>query len=313
MIFSPSRFKISLFLGILALTAFPALAAVSENLMPSAYVENFLKDYSTEEKESIEEDRENITRLCFRHQKPAEGRPVYVATAGAPGASKSTILETWLRTHPDFVYADPDPRALRLMTHTYLQSLTYYDISQASYDISQASPYQELLQSAYDKWRPASNYIACTILNSAFEKGFNIAHGTTSTAREVSGLYERLKKKGYKIILLLCGSTDQNRLNAGRHRAQTRFFIQSSDADVINKGKMFPERFPVYFHYADEIHFYWTEDFQKGSVEAASFDKTNGLRIENQQAYESFVSNYEQARQENKELAPFASFISGDS
>jgi hypothetical protein len=31
---------------------------------------------------------------------------------------------------------------------------------------------------AYEKWRGASNYIASSLLNEAYDKKFNIAHGT---------------------------------------------------------------------------------------------------------------------------------------
>lgn len=280
--------------------------ATAPNLIPNSYVESFLKDYSQEEMNLIEDDLIHINKLCFRNHAPAMGQPVYVATAGGPAASKSTILETWLVNNPHFIYVDPDSRALRLMTNTYLQSLTYYSISKAS-------SYQDLLKSAYNKWRAASNYIASTLLNNAFEKGYHIAHGTTSTAKEVAQLYSRLKDKNYKIVLLLCGSSDGNRVKAIRNRSSVQGFVQVTEEDTIKKAKLFPERFPVYFQYADELHFYWTEDFSKGSVKAATFDKTKGLIVENQQAYDRFVKWYNQERQETKGLEPFGSFIEQES
>jgi len=39
-----------------------------------------------------------------------------VATAGGPGASKSTILETYLHNNPGFVYIEPVPFPLFLKT-----------------------------------------------------------------------------------------------------------------------------------------------------------------------------------------------------
>ena len=72
--------------------------------------------------------------------------------------------------------------------------------------------YRSALQKAYEKWRWGSNYIASTLINEAFEKGYNIAHGTTSTSEHVAKIYEQLKKNNYKITLLLCNSTDKNRV-----------------------------------------------------------------------------------------------------
>lgn len=276
--------------------------ANSTELISSQFVDSQLKDYSQEERDLIGDDLANISKLCFRGQKPLTGQRTYVATAGGPGASKSTILETFLQERSDFVYADPDQRALRFMINTYLLSLN-------NYATSQAPSYGKLLEFAYKKWRAASNYIACKILNDAFAKGYNIAHGTTSTAKEVCGLYDRLKAKKYKIILLLCGSSDQNRLNSIHNRAMTQEFVQNSDEDTINKGKVFWERLPIYFQYADEIHFYWTQEFKKGSVKAAIFDKVTGLTILDPEAYNSFIKQYELARLEKPELVPFTMLI----
>jgi len=280
-----------------------ATLGASEELIPGAFVNSHLKEYSDSEKQRIGLDLRNISETCFWEQKPVESQPTYVATAGGPGAGKSTILETFLQGHPNFIYADPDPRALKFMANTYLQSLTYYHISQSS-------SYPDILESAYQKWRAASNYIACKIINDAFAQNYNIAHGTTSTAKQVEDMYKRLKEKNYKIILLLCGSTDQNRINSIQNRAKTQGFVQSTPEDVINKGKLFPQRFPVYFTYADEIEIYWTEDFTKGNIKAATFSPDKGISIVNKEAYDRFVNEYEQQRQEDKELPSFAQLIS---
>lgn len=264
-----------------------AIETPSLPLIPTDFVNSHLKTYSPDEIDLIHADLKNILELYFRGQRAVSDsdRPVYVATAGGPGASKSTILETYLKTHPGFVYADPDPGALKLMINTYHQSLTYYDISQAP-------SYAALLKSAYEKWRPASNYIACTILNEAFSKRYNIAHGTTSTAPQVEGLYDTLKTQNYKIVLLLCGSTDENRIASLRHRAKEMAFIQNSDEDTISKGKAFPERFPIYFKKADEIIFYWTSDFSRGNVKAATLTKKDGLITHDEAAYKNFGLQY---------------------
>ena len=261
-------------------------SAESEPLIPIEFVNSHLKGYSPDEVSLIQEDLAHISKTCFRGAVPASDRPIYVATAGGPGASKSTILETYLADHRGFVYADPDPRALDYMINTYRQSRSYYAFSK--------NPKEKVLNDAYEKWRPASNYIACTILNDAFAKGYHIAHGTTSTAPQVKGLYERLKSRNYKIVLLLCGSTDKNRIDSLTYRAKELAFIQNSDEDTITKGKAFPERFPVYFGNADEIIFYWTADFSKGNIKAATLTKENGLTVHDQTAYNDFLSEYKQ-------------------
>lgn len=262
----------------------------TEPLIPEIVVQGLLKTYSEKEKNLINNDLNNIKQICFQDKEPStETERVYIATAGGPGACKSTILENYIQDKSNLVYADPDPRSLKFMTNTYYQSLTYYDISKNA-------SYQDQLKSAYDKWRDASNYIANTILNDAYAGGYNIAHGTTLTGPVIAQLLSKLQQKNYKITLLLCYAQDEARIKALDHRSNVQAFVQSSPEDAINKGKVFHQRFPTYFQYADEIHFYWTDDFAKGSTCSASYKKNAGLTVHNQQAFNSFTQKYDADR-----------------
>lgn len=279
-----------------------AATAMDETLIPSDYVRSFLKDYSQTEKELIRDDFDNIKKLCFRGiTAPENGEKTYVATAGGPGASKSTILETYLHDKPNFAYLDPDQRALKFMINTYLQDFT-------NYKIRETSNMPVLLQNAYEKWRGGSNYIASSLINEAFSKGYNIAHGTTSTSEHVTKLYERLKKNNYKITLLLCSSTDANRVASLQHRVKSQCFCQVDPNDIVKKGKMFPDRFPDYFQYADEIQLYWIGDFLKGGILAATLTKGNKAIVHDQAALQKITAQYEKDGQ-GKNLAPLQELI----
>lgn len=257
-------------------------------LIPQEIIDNLLnKTYSSQEKELIASDLKNIRELCFRNTTSSQ-TPTYVATAGGPGACKSTILETYIHNKPNFVYADPDQRTLKFMINTYYQSRT-------NYHISIQKSYVDMQKNAYNKWRDASNYIANTILNEAYAGSYNIAHGTTSTGSVVELLYQKLQKKNYHIVLLLCFARDDTRKAAVNNMA-SQGFLQADPDDVINKGKMFIERFPVYFKYGNQIHLYWTYDFTKGSILAATYEKDKGLTVHNAEAYQSFVKEYDEQR-----------------
>ena len=257
-----------------------------ESLFPQNMVEKLLETYSEKEKNLIFNDLKNINNLCFQDKEPSiETERIYVATAGGPGACKSTILENYIQNKPNFVYVDPDPRALKFMINTYYQSITYHQISKNR-------SYQDLLKNSYNKWRWASNYIAYTILNNAYNKGYSIAHGTTSTSPTINLLYKKLKQEKYKIILLLCYTSDDARIKALEHRAHVQAFVQSSAEDTINKGKIFVEKFPTYFEYADEINLYWTQNFLQGSIHAATYKKETGLIIHDKEALNFFTKQY---------------------
>lgn len=290
-----SRFIFKFFIGVSFLFGlFGYISPTSSKnasleLVPSGYIQDFLKGYSEEELKLIHADYKNIKSLCFHNITSAKGKPIYVGTAGGPGASKSTILENYLQGKSNYAYIDPDQRALKYMINTYLQEFT-------NYKMSQVTDPTKLLQGAYNKWRGASNYIASSLLNEAFANGYNIAHGTTATSPHISSFYKNLKDKSYKIILLLCYSTDENRVNALNHRAEKQNFLQVDPEDIVKKGKMFPERFKDYFQYADEIHFYWTDKFNEGSKHAASLVKGSDITIHDTAAMEKFTQQYEHDR-----------------
>ncbi len=109
----------------------PSVAALQEELLSNDYVQKFLLGYSPVEVALIKDDLDNLRKLCFRGISfvPIDKR-IYVATAGGPGAGKSTIFEDYLSKKPNFVYLDPDQRALRFMINTYLQEFTNGKISQ---------------------------------------------------------------------------------------------------------------------------------------------------------------------------------------
>ncbi|HVY53479.1 MAG TPA: hypothetical protein VHA13_03065 [Gammaproteobacteria bacterium] len=63
-------------------------------MFPRELFDGFLKEYSDEEKELIQLDLEIGKKMAFHKKSPAtpSDQPVYLATAGAPGAAKSTTL-----------------------------------------------------------------------------------------------------------------------------------------------------------------------------------------------------------------------------
>ena len=277
--------------------------ASDKTLVPSEIVANFLLPYSPVEQEAIAKDYKNIHEFCFSQAKDKQQRLVYVAIAGGPGSSKSTILESYLHDHPGFVYVDPDQRVLKFMINTYLQEMNVYAISRNS-------DYNDLLKRAYGKWRNASNYIANSILNDAYAERLAIAHGTTSTNKNMPLFYEKLKKQGYKIILLLCGSTDENRLQEINNRETKQCFVQAASEDVKKKERLFFENFPVYFKFADEIQLYWTDRFSEGAVMVGDCSPTFGCKKLHKN-FEKLKNAYEDFRKKHadKHLPSFENLL----
>lgn len=261
-----------------------------------------LKSYTEEEKAAIQKDLAVVKSICFPEHPESKERPLYLATAGSPGARKTTILERFLKNHPryaDCIYLDPDPRTLKYMVHTYISR------SLSPFAAAESQDYGAVIKNAYEKWRFGSIYISGMLLDEAFQKRYDVAHGATLTGEIVPKLLQTIKEGGYEITLLLCSCEDDVRVNAVKYRNGVQWFYQSSPQDAIAKGKLFPQRFTTYFTLADKLYFYWSDDFVSPERLAATYE--NGkLTILDADALDRFSQKYEKDRQalklEGKEL-----------
>lgn len=251
-----------------------------------------LVDYSEEELQAIDKDLAVVRSVCLPNASTET--PVYLATAGAPGARKTTTMELFLRDNPSLqpiAYLDPDQRSLKFMVHTYYaRSLSVLALN--SYD-----NYFQASKAAYEKWRGASSYIALTLLEEAFEKKCSIAHGSTSTGAHVGSFFPALKQAGYTITLLLCSCEDALRFDAVQYRNNEQKFYQSTPEDALSKGKLFPERLPIYLQNADQLYLYWSDALDTPPLLAASLSD-GSLHINDPNAYFKFLNKYEADRQQ---------------
>lgn len=271
-------------------------------------MQSHLRAYDSSEKALIEKDLEIVRSVCFDGKSKA-GKPFYLATAGAPGACKTTTLEKFLDQHPKYnkaVYLDPDPRALRFMVHTY------YAQSLSPLAVTKKMNYIDVIKDAYIKWRSASNYITITLFEEAVAKGLSVAHGTTSTGVHIPQFYQNLKQHGYEIVLLLCSCPDQMRQEAVMHRNEVVGFYQSSAEDVVDKGKLFPQKMGHYFKHADKIYLYWTGSLFAPERLAAIWHQGK-LKVIDSGALRAFISKYESDRAcldlEGIHLPPFKAYL----
>lgn len=267
------------------------LSLQAELFFTQQMVSSHLKDYSDEDRALINKDLNVVRSVCLDDTHNTETR-FYLATAGAPGARKTTILERFVSNHPEFiggVYLDPDPRTLRFMAHTYYaQSLT-------ALAISNTTTYDEVIKNAYAQWRGGSNYIVLNLLEEAFALGRSVIHGTTSTGSHIPAFFKKLKESDYKITLLLCSCPDEVRRESVAYRNDVVRFYQSSPEDAVSKGVLFPQRIGVYFAYADQLYFFWSDNLF--SPERLAGIWTNGkLTILDSEAMKHFIDKYEMDR-----------------
>ncbi|MBA3956778.1 MAG: hypothetical protein H0X51_00065 [Parachlamydiaceae bacterium] len=271
-------------------------------------VSSHLKGYSQEEIELLNKDLNVVRSVCLDGTKNTEER-FYLATAGAPGARKTTILEKFVSLHPEYqggVYLDPDPRTLKFMVHTY------YARSLSPLVISSTGNYDKVIKNAYEKWRAGSNYIVLSLLEESFAAGRSITYGTTSTGAHTPDFFARLKENNYEIVLLLCSCPDEVRYKAVDYRNRVVRFYQSSPEDAVAKGALFSQRMDAYFTYADQLYFYWSDSVFAPEKLAGTWSKGK-LDILDSKAMQQFVDKYETDRSALKEkgvmIPSFGAFL----
>lgn len=296
------------------------------SIIPGFVIENWYKQYDADSELWVqypdvqkgksgliqtlaERDRGIVKDVCLGSSKPVTDgkKPVYVATAGAPLAGKSTVLEQEIEANPErysnLAKVDPDRYGMSFMVHTYHNYLMSAGM------IADAESFEAAQQRAYDVARPASNFLTLEIFNVAAQSKCNIAHGTTMTSPHAAGLLQSLRNNGYEIDLLLCNAEDEMRADAQQYRASVQGHYQSTPEDVINKGIEFPKRMEDYFTLADNLSVFWRDGVTEDAVKAAVYSQGR-MEVLDQEAYERFVNKYEidRYRLEQSEGLELASF-----
>jgi len=292
----------------LAFAFLPCISLHAELFFTPDMISSHLREYSKEEVMLLNKDLDVVRSVCLNDTQNTETH-FYLATAGAPGARKTTILEKFISLHPEYqsgVYLDPDPRTLKFMVHTY------YARSLCPLAIATTNSYDQVIQNAYEKWRAGSNYIVLSLLEEAFAKGRSIIYGTTSTGAHIPKFFAKLKENDYQIILLLCSCPDDVRYDAVDYRNSVVRFFQSSPEDAIAKGLLFPQRMGSYFANADRIYFYWSDSLFAPERLAGVWEDDR-LTLHDVEAMQRFVDKYELDRlalqQNGVMIPPFDTFL----
>jgi hypothetical protein len=203
----------------------------------------------------------------------------YVATAGGPGAGKSTVLEKYMdQSGERCVYADPDRAALLHMQNTYKADLK-----------NKARSAEE----AYTHWRDASNFIANYILAKALREGYPVAHGTTMTAPVaiLEKIFTTLKTVyGYSIELLHVSCNEFVRKESELLR-RAGGVVQCSWEDFANKNTAFFARLPHYLA-ADQVTFFYRSKLE--AVDVAATVRNGVLDIICQQGFAAIRQLHEE-------------------
>ena len=236
--------------------------------LPETMMKDFLSgkafgrtvEYTDEEKLQLQNDINTIGNNIFSSLPTRE--KVAVMTAGAPGAGKTIKmkqeLESYRQAGKNYAYICPDDVCLKQMNTTFLAG-------------------NETGLEAYNKWRPGSNAAAHLILANLIREGAAFFFGTTSTSPATHFFFNFLKKQDYRIKLIHISAPDNVRWESIKERDKS--FVQTTEEDIIQKGKMLPERInDTYLKFADEIEFCYRDGVDQDAVLAARWIRTGDAR-----------------------------------
>ena len=241
--------------------------------------------------ELVARDEEICRNFAFANAKKPEGRnPIYLATAGAPLAGKSTELDRAVQDKDGEYYhtvrIDPDVWTMKTMIHSYQGHMMSQGL------IADADSFKDAQIKAYDLCRPASNYYSLENMNEAVERKLDIAHGTTMTSEHAGKMLDNYKNNGYDIHLIVVAAPDDIRGEASSYRQKTQANYQSTPEDVISKGAAFHDRMSTYFEKADKLVLKWRTAVQ-GDAEVAAIYENGQKTVVNEEAYNDFVTFYQ--------------------
>lgn len=298
-------FLTTLIIGAQAIAGIVELSNIYDDkftyFLPQATIVDYLKgggfdydgEYTESERLSINIDIEEI----YKSYCGTVSEPIAVISAGAPGAGKTVLLEQLLKLdeYQGYGYIDPDAVCLKNMSHTYLPDLI------RSVGTIKCSSYEECLKEelkvrkdAYTKWRPASNAAAHIILGNFIREKKAFFYGTTSTSSDIAARFQLLKDNGYKIHLIHVSAPDAVRWKSIHLRDKE--FVQTTEVDVNEKGKLVPQRLGTYLQYADKIDFYYRDRADGDAVLAATWTKdSKSLMVKSNSAYPNMVELHDSA------------------
>lgn len=101
-------------------------------------------------------------------------------------------------------------------------------------------------------------------------------------------IYENVRRAGYEIHILIVGASEQVRLESARRRFEVEHSHATSPADLIEKGRLFYERLPVYFEKSDRLSVFWRDAADHSTVLAATAEKGQ-VTIHNADALRAFT------------------------
>jgi hypothetical protein len=235
-------------------------AFANEHFLAKDVNRKLLARYSTDELSLIYADLLSLQESLFAGATKA---PIYLATAGGPGAGKSTVLEGYMKNSEiQFVYADPDRAALLRMEKTYKADLA----------AKKRTP-----EEAYNHWRDASNFLANYFLAKALRNGYAVAHGTTMTAPAavLEKIFATLKNVYGRKIHLLHITCNEAVREESEHARRARGVVQCTWEDFHNKNTAFFARLPQYL-VADQVDFYYRSKLDNAACVAS---RSNGKTI----------------------------------
>ncbi len=255
-------------------------------------------------------DIETVLRIGISEKHDIEGlkgflKPLYIASAGGPGAGKSTALFQYVSS---LFNVDVPKEAWHESSLSEAMSKIFTEVPAALVSPDRRGILSLALKNRdeptsdrafYLKWRWASNFLSNVALNVAFQNRRNIVHDTTLSGRTALDNLKALKNSGYCLAVFMQGAPLRTREEAADKRNET--FFQSLKGNVTDQDTAFAEKISQIVPLTDLAVIGWRNAANEEAKQVAKI--ANGtLLVLDEEGFERYCSAYPQMAELKNDL-----------
>lgn len=255
--------------------------------------------YSDREKQLLldlaEEEKDYVSSL------PGFNRPIWISTAGGPGAGKSTAIfqnvaklfdidvekNAWsegsLKTASKAIFPNI-PFALISPDKRSLQAIAACENADGAID-----------DEFYKKWWNALYFLSGVTTNASLAYGKNAIYDTTFTSEKAINSVTQARENGYYTATLMLGASDEVRQQSVQKRNEA--YVQVFPHNVNKQNDVFAGNIPKIFSLSDEVILAWRDDVAVSGYHVACVQGNQRLTVIDENGFEAFCNTYPVAKE----------------
>ena len=260
--------------------------------------------YSDREKKLLlnlaQEEKNYISSL------PSYKRPVWISTAGGPGAGKSTALSQNIAKLFDIAVEKEawSEGSLQTATRAIFPILPFSLISPDKRSLPSIAACENvgdaIDESFYKKWWNAIYFLSGVAINASLTYGKNAIYDTTFTSEKAINSVTQAKENGYYTATLMLGASDEVRHKSVQKR--NKAYVQVFPHNVTKQNDAFAESIPKVLSLSDEVMLAWRDGVSNSSYNVACVQENQRLTVLDENGFEAFCNTYPIAKEMTQKM-----------